>query len=35
MHFRVFALNHEHDEYLSVAADKALNSADAAIPTNV
>ena len=35
MHFRVFALNHDYDEYLCVAAEKALNSTDASIPTNV
>ncbi|PKN69366.1 MAG: hypothetical protein CVU52_09570 [Deltaproteobacteria bacterium HGW-Deltaproteobacteria-10] len=35
MHFRVFALNHDHDEALSRAAENALNSQEAAIPTNV
>jgi hypothetical protein len=35
MHFRVFALNHEYDEDLSRAAEKALNSTEASIPTNV
>lgn len=35
MHFRVFALNHEHDEALSRAAGDALSSQETAIPTNV
>ena len=35
MHFRVFALNHDHDEALSRAAEKALSSQETAMPTNV
>ncbi len=35
MHFRVFALNHDHDEELSVAAEKALSNTEASTPTNV
>jgi HD superfamily phosphohydrolase len=35
MHFRVFALNHDHDEALSRAAGKALSSQETVIPTNV
>ncbi len=35
MHFRVFALNHDHDGALSLAAENALNSQEAAMPTNV
>lgn len=35
MHFRVFALNHDHDEELSVAAGNVLNSPETAIPTNI
>jgi HD superfamily phosphohydrolase len=35
VHFRVFALNHECDEELSVAAEKALNTTEASILTNV
>jgi HD superfamily phosphohydrolase len=35
MHFRVFALNHECDEDLSVAAEKALSNTEASILTNV
>ena len=34
-HFRVFALNHDHDEELSAAAAKALDNLEKAIPTNV
>jgi hypothetical protein len=35
MHFRVFALNHDHDEELSMAADKALSTTEASVPTNI
>ena len=35
MHFRVFALNHDHDEELSEAAEKALGNIEKSIPTNV
>jgi len=35
MHFRVFALNHEHDESLSRAAEKALGAQETITPTNV
>src|SRR5450759_3156459 len=35
MHFRVFALNHECDEDLSAAAEKALSNTEASILTNV
>lgn len=35
MHFRVFSLDHEHDEALSAAADKVLGSSEKSIPTNV
>ncbi|MEN6622670.1 MAG: HD domain-containing protein [Smithella sp.] len=35
MHFRVFALNHDHDEALSRAAEKALGAPEPVIPTNV
>jgi uncharacterized protein len=35
MHFRVFALNHDYDEALSCAAEKALYSQETAMPTNV
>lgn len=35
MHFRVFALNHDHDEDLSAAAEKALGFLGTAVPTNV
>lgn len=34
-HFRVFALNHDHDEELSRAAEQALGNIDKSIPTNV
>lgn len=34
-HFRVFALNHNHDEELSRAAEAALGSIEKSIPTNV
>jgi len=34
-HFRVFALNHDHDEELSKAAEAALGNIDKSIPTNV
>jgi hypothetical protein len=35
MHFRVFALTHECDEEISVAAEKALSNTEASTPTNV
>ena len=35
MHFRVFALNHEYDEDLSAAAEKALSNTEASMSTNV
>ena len=35
MHFRVFALNHDHDEELSCAAENALISLETAISTNI
>jgi len=35
MHFRVFSLNHEYDEDLSMAAEKVLNSIEISMPTNV
>jgi hypothetical protein len=35
MHFRVFALNHEHDAELSSAAEKVLGSSEKSIPTNI
>ena len=35
MHFRVFSLNHDYDEELSVAAENVLNTIESAIPTNV
>jgi hypothetical protein len=35
MHFRVFSLNHEYDENLSVAAEKVLGSIEISMPTNV
>jgi uncharacterized protein len=35
MHFRVFALNHDHDEELSCAAENVLNRRETAIPTNI
>lgn len=34
-HFRVFALNHDHDEDLSRAAEAALGNVERSIPTNV
>jgi HD superfamily phosphohydrolase len=34
-HFRVFALNHDHDEELSRAAEAALGNVERSIPTNV
>ena len=34
-HFRVFALNHDHDEELSRAAEAVLGNIDKSIPTNV
>lgn len=34
-HFRVFALNHDHDEDLSHAADAALGNIDKSTPTNI
>lgn len=34
-HFRVFALNHDHDEELAKAADAALGNIEKSIPTNV
>lgn len=35
MHFRVFALNHDYDEELSCAAEKALNFLETVTPTNI
>ncbi len=35
MLFRVFSLNHEHDEALSLAAEKVLGGSEKSIPTNV
>jgi len=35
MHFRVFALNHDYDEALSRAAEKALGAQETITPTNV
>jgi len=35
VHLRVFALNHDYDEELSAAAEKALAAGDVAIPTNI
>ena len=35
MHFRVFSLNHEYDENLSMAAEKVLDSIEISMPTNV
>jgi HD superfamily phosphohydrolase len=34
-HFRVFALNHDHDEALSSAAEAALSNIETSIPTNI
>lgn len=34
-HFRVFALNHDHDEELSKAAEAALGNIDKSTPTNI
>ncbi len=34
-HFRVFALNHDHDEELAAAAEAALGNIEKTIPTNV
>jgi len=34
-HFRVFALNHDHDEELAQAAEAALGNIEKSIPTNV
>ncbi len=34
-HFRVFALNHDHDEELAKAAEAALGNIEKSIPTNV
>jgi len=34
-HFRVFALNHDYDEELAVAAEQALGNIEKSIPTNV
>ncbi len=34
-HFRVFALNHDHDDALTKAAEAALGNLDKSIPTNV
>jgi len=34
-HFRVFALNHDHDEELAKAAEAALGNIEKTIPTNV
>jgi HD superfamily phosphohydrolase len=35
IHFRVFALNHDHDEELSTAAEKALSMQARSTPTNI
>lgn len=35
VHFRVFALNHDYDEELSAAAEKALDSLETATTTNI
>lgn len=35
MHFRVFALSHNHDEELSCAAEKALSSQETSSSTNI
>jgi hypothetical protein len=35
VHFRVFSLNHEHDEELTVAAEKALSNLERAAKTNI
>jgi uncharacterized protein len=35
VHFRVFSLNHEHDQILSRAAERSLEAADGASRTNV
>jgi len=34
-HFRVFALNHDHDEEFSTAAESALGNIDKSTPTNI
>ncbi len=34
-HFRVFALNHDHDEELAKAAEAALGNIEKSIPTNI
>lgn len=34
-HFRVFALNHDYDEELGAAAEKALGNIEKSVPTNV
>jgi HD superfamily phosphohydrolase len=35
VHFRVFSLNHEHDEELAMAAEKALGSIGEVVKTNI
>jgi hypothetical protein len=34
-HFRVFALNHNHDKELGMAAEEALGHSEKSFPTNV
>ena len=35
VHFRVFSLNHDHDDLLASAAERTLNTVDAASKTNI
>jgi hypothetical protein len=35
VHFRVFSLNHDHDEELTIAAEKALGNLEGAVKTNI